>query len=276
MKKWMEKEKERRKNGRNYHKAAYAVMLCLPLLLAGCAGNSPQGNGGNAQSTREQEAEGQTVQEQDVQTMQGQDEQTAQGQTMQGRDEQTVQGQDGQTVQGQTMQGQQEQPSQASSPDSPVQDAQRDAQSDIGIEQAKEAALAHAGMEAASVTFTKEKLDHDDGIARYEIEFVTDTTKYEYEINASDAVVMEASLEPIEQISATVEQQDIITLEEAKAAALDYAGMSAEQVRFTKIEQDYDDGMTEYEIEFYVNGKEYSFAIDAVTGSVLEMEIEMD
>lgn len=276
MKKWMEKEKERRKNGRNYHKAAYAVMLCLPLLLAGCAGNSPQGNGGNAQSTREQEAEGQTVQEQDVQTMQGQDEQTAQGQTMQGRDEQTVQGQDGQTVQGQTMQGQQEQPSQASSPDSPVQDAQRDAQSDIGIEQAKEAALAHAGMEAASVTFTKEKLDHDDGIARYEIEFVTDTTKYEYEINASDAAVMEASLEPIEQISATAKQQDIITLEEAKAAALDYAGMSAEQVRFTKIEQDYDDGMIEYEIEFYANGKEYSFVIDAVTGSVLEMEIEMD
>ncbi|MDE7019203.1 MAG: PepSY domain-containing protein, partial [Lachnospiraceae bacterium] len=187
----------------------------------------------------------------------------------------TMQGQDGQTVQGQTMQGQQGQPAQDSLPDTP-QDSQGGAQSDIGIEQAKEAALVHAGLEAASVTFTKEKLDHDDGIARYEIEFVTDTTKYEYEINASDAAVMEASLEPIEQISATAEQQDIITLEEAKAAALDYAGMSAEQVRFTKIEQDYDDGMTEYEIEFYTNGKEYSFAIDAVTGSVLEMEIEMD
>ena len=34
------------------------------------------------------------------------------------------------------------------------------------------------------MTFTKTKLDHDDGRAEYEIEFVSDDTEYEYEIDA--------------------------------------------------------------------------------------------
>lgn len=147
-------------------------------------------------------------------------------------------------------------------------------QADIGPEQAKDAALTHAGLNASDVTFTKEKLDYDDGRAEYEIEFVTDTTKYEYEIKADDGKILESSKEPVVQIEKNVQAQ--ITPEDAKAAALNDAGLDESQVKFTKLKLEYDDGRAEYEIEFFVDRTEYSFTIDAESGAVLEMESETD
>lgn len=55
----------------------------------------------------------------------------------------------------------------------------------ITLDQAKEIALNHAGQSASSVYFKKAELDYDDGIQVYEIEFVSENTEYEYEINAA-------------------------------------------------------------------------------------------
>ena len=147
-------------------------------------------------------------------------------------------------------------------------------QTDMGLEQAKSVALAHAGIEASAVTFTKGKLDYEDGRQEYEIEFVTADTKYEYEIKADDGAVLKASAEPVEKISGNGQIQGGITLEEAKAAALAYVGVEEGTSSFTKLELDYDDGTAVYEIEFYADGKEYSFEIDALSGKVLEAEME--
>ncbi|HPZ00307.1 MAG TPA: PepSY domain-containing protein, partial [Clostridiales bacterium] len=37
-----------------------------------------------------------------------------------------------------------------------------------------------------------------------------------------------------------------------------------------------EDGKTVYEIEFYKNGSEYEYTIDAISGTVLEYGIERD
>lgn len=65
-------------------------------------------------------------------------------------------------------------------------------------EGAKNAALADAGVSAGDATFVKVKLDYDDGVQVYEIEFVTDTTEYDYEISASDNRVIESESERLE------------------------------------------------------------------------------
>lgn len=65
-------------------------------------------------------------------------------------------------------------------------------------EGAKNAALADAGVSAGDATFIKVKLDYDDGVQVYEIEFVTSTTEYDYEISASDNRVIESESERLE------------------------------------------------------------------------------
>lgn len=66
----------------------------------------------------------------------------------------------------------------------------------IGVDKAKSIALKDAGVSASSVTFTKAKLDRDDGVAVYEIEFYSGDTEYEYEINATSGAIRERDSEP--------------------------------------------------------------------------------
>ena len=65
-----------------------------------------------------------------------------------------------------------------------------------------------------------------------------------------------------------------VTLEQAKQAALDRAGVKAEEARFTKAHQDYDDGRKVYELEFWKGNTEYDFEIDAATGRIRDYDIE--
>ena len=50
----------------------------------------------------------------------------------------------------------------------------------IGVDRAKSIALGHAGVSASSVSFSKAKLDDDDGRGVYEIEFYVGNTEYDY------------------------------------------------------------------------------------------------
>ena len=61
----------------------------------------------------------------------------------------------------------------------------------IGVDSAKNTALNHAGLSASSVTFTKAKLENDDGISVYEIEFRQGQMEYEYTIDATKGTILE-------------------------------------------------------------------------------------
>ncbi|MBD5542938.1 MAG: PepSY domain-containing protein [Lachnospiraceae bacterium] len=54
----------------------------------------------------------------------------------------------------------------------------------ISLDAAKNMALSDAGVSSSEITYTKETLDYEDGIAVYDIEFNTAEYEYEYEINA--------------------------------------------------------------------------------------------
>lgn len=63
-----------------------------------------------------------------------------------------------------------------------------------------------------------------------------------------------------------------LTAEEAEAAALAHAGLSREQVRFSRTEYEVDDGRPEYEIEFRAGNTEYDYTIHAETGQILSWD----
>lgn len=67
----------------------------------------------------------------------------------------------------------------------------------IGADKAKEIALQNAGVDVSSATFTKAKLDRDDGIYVYDIEFVSGDMEYSYEISATDGSIVDKDFESI-------------------------------------------------------------------------------
>lgn len=75
-------------------------------------------------------------------------------------------------------------------PDSVYTPATPGSGSYIGVEAAKNAALAHAKFGAADVVFTEAALDVDRGVYVYEVEFTAGGYEYEYEINATTGAVV--------------------------------------------------------------------------------------
>ena len=65
--------------------------------------------------------------------------------------------------------------------------------SEISVERAKQIALAHAGV--GSAKFKKAKLDYENGIKVYEIEFKVGNLEYEYDINVSNGAIISSSVE---------------------------------------------------------------------------------
>ena len=59
----------------------------------------------------------------------------------------------------------------------------------VTLDSAKSIALKHAGLSASDVRFTKAKTDYDDGVKEYDIEFVSGSYEYEFEVRASDGKI---------------------------------------------------------------------------------------
>ena len=166
----------------------------------------------------------------------------------------------------------------------------------IGVEAAKSAAFAHAGLDASQVTMGEVDFDYEDGRMVYELEFYANGAEYEYDIDASTGAVAKSSQEggrtqtgsgagsggasgnvPSGAGSGTAQSgaggtSADIGREAALAAALNHAGVSQDQVYGLEVKQEYDDGRLEYEIEFKTGGWEYEYTISAADGAILDYE----
>ena len=166
----------------------------------------------------------------------------------------------------------------------------------IGVEAAKSAAFAHAGLDASQVTMGEVDFDYEDGRMVYELEFYANGAEYEYDIDASTGAVAKSSQEggrtqtgsgagsggasgnvPSGAGSGTAQSgaggtSADIGREAALAAALNHAGVSQDQVYGLEVKQEYDDGRLEYEIEFKTGSWEYEYTISAADGAILDYE----
>ncbi len=147
---------------------------------------------------------------------------------------------------------------------------------------AKAAALKDAGLSESDVTFKKTELDNSHGTQVYDIEFYTSDTKYDYEIDASNGTVLEKSIEQFQLQTPPTDSainssgNDYIGIDRAKEIALNHAQMNESDVQFAKAKLENDDGVVEYEIEFYFGRTEYDYTIDAVSGNIIEYDVEYD
>ena len=151
------------------------------------------------------------------------------------------------------------------------------------LDEAKAAALRDAGLSDSDVTFKKTELDHSHGTQVYDIEFYTSDTKYDYEIDASNGTVLEKNIEQFQiQANPTTDSainssgNDYIGVDRAKEIALNHARLNESDVQFAKAKLENDDGGVEYEIEFYSGRTEYDYTIDAVSGNIIEYDVDYD
>lgn len=149
----------------------------------------------------------------------------------------------------------------------------------ITAEAAEDIALNCAGLNRADVRFERTEYDEDDGAPHYEVEFDYKGWEYDYEIHALTGAVLSAPKEtrpPDHEVIATEAAPEGITAQEAEDIALAHAGLSRADVRFERTEYDVDDGVPEYDIEFYADGWEYDYEIHAETGEILSSDKDRD
>ena len=146
----------------------------------------------------------------------------------------------------------------------------------LTADQAKDKALAHAGLKANQVTFVKSKLDWDDGRQVYDVEFYTsDYKEYDYEIDAStgEVVSYDFDAEGYAPPATGNGQSGTITADQAKEKALSQVpGATVSDI--WEFETDYDDGRLQYEGKIYYNGMEYEFEIDGYSGAIRSWDAE--
>ncbi|CEH33464.1 PepSY domain-containing protein [Romboutsia lituseburensis] len=70
--------------------------------------------------------------------------------------------------------------------------------------------------------------------------------------------------------------QNKITIEEAKDIALKHAKLTNDKVTFVKSEENMDNGVKTYDVEFYVDKTEYDYEINADTGEIIEFDQDIE
>ncbi|OOB80052.1 MAG: hypothetical protein BEN19_06995 [Epulopiscium sp. Nuni2H_MBin003] len=97
------------------------------------------------------------------------------------------------------------------------------------------------------------------------------------------ATLLGVALVGATQVSATEvsslidkEVSSLIDKEQAQSIAFNHAGVIAKDVTFVNTTLEYDDMRLEYDVEFILNGIEYDYEIDAITGMVLDYDNEVD
>lgn len=146
---------------------------------------------------------------------------------------------------------------------------------------AKKIVLENANISENEVSFLRVHLDREDGRNVYDIEFLSGTTEYDYEIDASTGYIVaydsDAEAYSLSGNTAAASASSTqISQDEAKAIALKDAGLTEVDVAFTETEVERNDGITQYQISFVAGQMEYEYDIDATTGSIIGKDVEKE
>lgn len=152
---------------------------------------------------------------------------------------------------------------------------------------AKQIALDHAGISESETDRLRVKLDYDDGVQEYEVTFYVGNREYDYDIDAATGTIRSfdseieddyniASAPSATRAATSSSSGAAITEAEAKQIALDHAGVSESETERMRVKLGRDDGVQEYEVNFYVGNREYDYDINAATGEIRSHDSEID
>lgn len=151
----------------------------------------------------------------------------------------------------------------------------------LSKQNAKEIALKHANVKEADTTNLKIKLDTEDGIDVYEVEFNIGAKEYDYDIHATNGNIISYDVD--HEVDVDHENDNntssndsvsaqIVSEAEAKKIALEKVPGALDS--HIRIHLDKEDGKYVYEGTIHYDNIEYDFEIDAQSGNVIEWDSE--
>lgn len=147
----------------------------------------------------------------------------------------------------------------------------------IGTSAAAAAAMKYAGVSSSAVTYDVDP-ELDEYPAHYEVELYTASGEFDYDVDAWTGEILKGPAN-VSSITGTTTPSGTtggISADKAKSIALADAGVSESNALGLRVKQDWDDGMTIYEVEFRYNGAEYEYDIRSADGAILKSERDDD
>ena len=141
----------------------------------------------------------------------------------------------------------------------------------ILLADAKKIALDDAGVNVKVVFTTEELVAGGIKSPYYYFVFESDSARWTYKIDAVLGVIMDKTCDKIIPLA-----PEFIGLEKGKQIALEDAGLdeATQKIVFTREELSRNQGKPCYILEFYTDKCAYSYKVDAVSGDILEKNIE--
>ena len=134
---------------------------------------------------------------------------------------------------------------------------------DAAIENAKEVALADAGITEDQTIGIGLSQEFDDGITQIEVDLYTTEMDYSYSIKADDGTILEKETSVPSKVEDLTTDTNITPAQAAETALAQVEGATSDNLR---IQYEFDDGMSVYEIEIIYDGTDYEIEIDANSG----------
>jgi len=146
----------------------------------------------------------------------------------------------------------------------------------ITVEEAYQAALLELGIDELTIVEFEIELEQEDGVMVYEVEIETETEEYEILVDAKEGTVYVEQEDDDDDDEEDEFPVDALTEQEVLdliAAELD---IDMSLVTELEIEEEVENGVAYYEVEFEFNGEEYELEIDAETGEVYTNSMDED
>lgn len=141
----------------------------------------------------------------------------------------------------------------------------------ISKDQVKNIVTDYVGVSPENVRFLEIELDREDWI--YDVEFIANGIKYDYEIDAikwnvlieSDSIQIQKSPESTPN-KLNEENTNYLSKNDVETIVANYMGEAVENIRFLEIEFDREE--LDYDVDFIVNGIKYDCEVDAINWNI--------
>lgn len=159
----------------------------------------------------------------------------------------------------------------------------------INKDEVKDIVATNMNVNVSDLYFEEIDFDFDKSI--YEVEVYYQNNDYEYKIDAKEGNIIYTDYRNVNTNNSDSSNNSSnnttdgnsssnsnnnattsITLDDAKSIAFTDANVTESAIQLLKTEQDYDDGVIVYEIEFIYNNYKFEYKINATSGEIVHYE----